>query len=421
MKIGFFTETYHPQINGVVEQIDTSAKELEARGHEVYIICPKTPNFKDKNKRVIRIPSIKIHSNPEQRFILPLPEKNFREVFKTPFDIIHGQSGVPALLFGLEISRIKNVPFVFTYHTLLNRYTHYILKGKLVTPKMIEIGSKLFCNLSDVVIAPTERVKSELISYGVTKKIIVIPGGIDTEKFTNVEKGLLRKKFKIAKREKILLYIGRLGKEKSVDFLIRALKLISPEATLFIVGDGPEKENLKTLSAKLKINKKIIFTGFIEVKDVPKVYADTDVFVFASRTETQGLVIMEAMASFLPIVAVSDAAFETSVIDGKNGFQTKPSESDFAQKVEKLLNDKKLREKMGLESRRLSLERFSASLQAERLEKLYQETISQYYKEKRNRLEIIKQKFTQFSNYLKINAAVDKLKQAMLSYGEERK
>src|SRR3989344_5529821 len=143
MRIGFFTDGFLPQPNGVATSVFESAKELERRGHEVIIVAPRFPGFFDDNPNVIRLTSVRVVKQPETRLALHLPDKSLRRVMSMDFDIIHGHSGGPVTLIGWEIARAKKIPFVVTYHTLWNRYTHYILKGKVVTPKMVEKVTKI--------------------------------------------------------------------------------------------------------------------------------------------------------------------------------------------------------------------------------------------------------------------------------------
>ncbi len=378
MKIGFFTDSYLPRIDGVAISVDTCARELEARGHTVYIIAPSYPGFKDK-KNVFRLTSVKVPKQPELRLAMYLPGKSLIQLSKIDFDIIHGHSGGPVTFLGWEVALLKKVPFVCTYHTLWNKYTHYFLNGKLIPPKMTEVASRVFCNMSDSLIAPTMKVKDELISYGVQKPIAVIPNGLDLEKFQNVKKGFLRKRLKLKSTDKILLYVGRLGKEKSVDFLIRSFALVSqkrPDTVLVIVGDGPEREKLQDLARSLLVEQRIYFTGSIEQKFIALVYADAALFLFASRTETQGMVILEAMASSLPIIARKDLAFEGIIENGKNGILVRNNQKEFSRAIINLLYNSQEMMQLSLEAHKKA-ELFSIDATVDGLEKLYKTVILQ--------------------------------------------
>ena len=412
MKIAFFTDTYWPNINGVTENIETSKRALERLGHTVYVVAPKAPGQAEDDKKVYRLSAVKIIKNPEQRLVIPIPQKDLRELFKQKFDIIHIQTQGTAGLLGWEIARLRDIPCVVTYHTLLNRYVHYVLKGKIVTPKIAELGSKIFCNLCDLVVVPTERVKRELLDYGVTKEILVIAGGIEVERFGNLKTGYLRSLLGLNEDEKIILYLGRLGKEKKIDFIIRSLRgILEKEEGLYlaIVGDGPERENLIRLVKELKLEKKVLFAGFIARADVPKVYKDADIFVFSSDTETQGLTVPEAMASGLAVVVARDPAFDEVVYDGKTGLLAERSEEDFANKVKTLLSDSQLRLRLSVAGKELVREKFSSQTQAKKLISVYKKAVKINFK-KRKVTRVLRTRFSLMRDFLNINLGLSKLK-----------
>jgi len=415
MRIVFFTDTYWPQINGVSENIDTLKHELEKVGHTVYIVAPKSPGYKDENARVFRLSGVRIVKNPEQRMIIPIPQKDLRALFRHKFDLVHIHTLGTAGFLGLEVAQLKDIPSVVTYHTLLNRYSHYFMKGKIIRPKVAEIGSKIFCNLADLIIAPTKRVKEELLSYGVKKDVLVIPGGIDLDRFKKTEPGFLRKILGLSQDKKIILYLGRLGKEKNIDFIIKSLKDIlndKEDVYLAIVGDGPERENLEKLAQDYGIEKKVLFTGFISRKNVPKVYSDSDIFVFASTTETQGLTVPEAMAVGLPVVVMKDPAFEEVVIDGKTGLVSDAKEADFATKVLILLEDENIGKKLKEEGKDFVKTHFSSEAQAKNALKAYEKAEIINARKKKVR-RILKNRLDLVADFLKINVAFAKFKEAM--------
>lgn len=390
MKIGFFTDSYLPQLNGIATSVEVCSRALAERGHEVYIIAPRYPRYKDEAGNVYRLTSIKFVSTPEMRWALQLPEKPLLDILKLNFDVIHGHAGGGITFLGLQLARAKGIPFVCTYHTLFNHYTHYIFNGKIVKPKMAEFLTKIVGNLFDYLIAPTDRVKEELVNYGVKKPIQVLPSGIDLERYKNVKKGFLREKAGISRKKKILLYVGRLGKEKSVDFLIKSFQLVAEknqDTFLVLVGDGPEKQQLKRLVNKLQLKGRVIFFGKVKHQDVAKAYADADIFVFASRTETQGMVLLEALASGLPVVAVNDEAFEDVIKIGKNGYLVKPDIEMFAEKTQDLLQDRSLYKSFS-ETALESVERYSVENTALYLEQLYKKIISEKEKKDQKRIPI---------------------------------
>lgn len=372
MKIGFFTDGYFPQINGVATAVEESAQALTSIGHEVFIVAPRYPNEKSKGN-VFRMRSILVHRDFNIRMALTMPGKTIFDVARTKFDIIHGHNGGPISMGALEIARAKNIPFVFTHHTLWEHYTHYLVRG-LVRPSIMKVVMRIFSNRCDVIIAPTQKVKEALLKINVKRPIFVIPSSIDTNEFRPVKKGSLRKKLGLTKEDKILLYVGRLGKEKSVDFLIRAFKFIEEEnqkVHFVLVGGGPQESQLKRLVNSLKL-KNVHFAGVVKHDELPAVYSDGDIFAFASTTETQGMVLIEALACGLPIVAVSDPA--TDGLLGKAGIITRRDESDFASKALGLLKDNEKTAELS----KLAVEeasRFSSAVIAYKLEEVYKKAI----------------------------------------------
>ncbi len=388
MRIGFFTDGFLPQPNGVATSVFESAKELERRGHEVFIIAPKYPGYIDHDKglNVIRLTSLKVYKDPEIRMALNLPDRAMRKIISMDFDIIHGHSGGVVTLMGWEVARAKNIPFVVTYHTLWNRYTHYFLKGKVIKPRMMEQATKIFGNRVDHLIAPTERVLKELKSYGVKKPITVVPSGINIDKFKDGPGGLLKNALRI-KEDPILLFVGRLGREKSVDFLIKSFKHVFskiPKSHLVIIGEGPDRKKLERLSARLKVSKNTHFLGRVDSSEIHRAYKDASVFVFSSTTETQGLVVPEALASGVPVVAIDDPAYEC-VEDGKNGYLVKKDSKEFADKILSILENPELQSKMS-EYASKSAEKFSVKSTVDLLEGVYYELLEKYNRESIERI-----------------------------------
>jgi 1,2-diacylglycerol 3-alpha-glucosyltransferase len=385
MKIGFFTDSYLPSHDGVATSTQQCAEALEKRGHEVFIVAPKQPDYKDKRSNIYRLTSIKVNKSPEIRWALQLPEKSLLKLLRTDFDIIHGHSGGGVTFTGLQIARAKNIPYVATYHTLWAKYAHYFLKGR-ISPRMLERTSRVIGNLCDGLIAPTERVKNELHRYGVKKPIYVLPNGIDLNAFQKVEKGYLHKKRNIPPNTKILLHVGRLGKEKSVDFIIQSFKVIhekNPHTALVLVGNGSEKEKLQELVKTLGIAKAVYFLGTVNHSTIARVYEDADVFLFASRTETQGMVILEAFAAGLPVIALKDAAFHGVLEDGVNGFSVNKDTKLFANAVLDIVSNVAIYKQFSHAAEETA-KRFSIDETAIQLENIYLKMINTNQTRKRS-------------------------------------
>lgn len=377
MRIGFFTDAYLPQINGVATSIEELRGSLVTRDHKVYIIVPSYPKFKDNCPDVLRLRSVRLWKNPELRVSYMFPDKILQKVLSLDVDIIHGFSGGATPSLGLTLAKLKRKPYVFTYNTRWNKYTHYILNGKIIKPKAMERMVRIYCNVCDHIIAPAQYVKDELISFGVKKPITVIPNGVNITKFKPAKNNDLKEKLGFKESDKIVLCVARLAKEKSIDFLIKTFSEFSktnPDTYFVIAGDGPEKGNLQKLIGKLKIGNKIIMLGMIPYADIPKIYNGADVFIFASQTETEGMIVPEAMSSGLPVLAVRDRVFEQFIESGKDGILVEKNKDEFNQNLEKLLKDKNLRKTIGKNARK-KIEQFSLNEIAKKFENLYKQLV----------------------------------------------
>jgi len=176
MKIGIITDSYYPQLNGVVVSVDNFTRELRKLGHEVYIFAPLLKNYKDKDRNVFRISNFKvISSEPEVLVPLPMPRLSYQQIFNINLDVIHAHGNGAFSFLGCQIAKLKGIPFILTFHTVHTKYTHYFLNGKVIRPKMVALGMRMFADICDGIITPSEKMKNELIAYGVKKEIKIIP------------------------------------------------------------------------------------------------------------------------------------------------------------------------------------------------------------------------------------------------------
>lgn len=386
MRIAYFTDTYFPQINGVSISIDNFARHLRKAGHTVYIFAPKLKGFIDTDPSIIRLASFKVlSSEPETRVPIPIPNKSIQTMFTLEFDIVHAHGNGPFSFLGYEVARIKGIPYILTFHTLHTKYTHYVFNGKLIKPYMVAAGLKTFANLCDGVITPSEKMKNELYSYGVKKSIKVLPNFIEYKTFRTRSHGFLRKRFNIPASSPILLTVGRLGKEKNFEFILKMFqKLAKRDASshIVIVGQGPEEKNLKSLAKRLQILERVHFAEEVGKDLMPQVYADATLFVFASTTETQGVCVLEAAAAALPLVLVNDRAYEQIVKHGVNGFLLPLKQDAFVETIAKLLNDESLRKKLGAASQKILEKNYQPDMTTQHL-LLYYASILHGYKKKK--------------------------------------
>lgn len=384
MKIAYFTDTYYPQPNGVATFVGYCVKTLIKKGHLVQIFAPRIKGYKDKEKYVHRIPSVAAFPGlPDNvRLPLPIPHKTLWKIASLDFELVHAHGNGLFSLIGLAVARAKKVPYILTFHTQIGRYTHYFLKGKVVKPSLLNaILLKRFGNLCDGVITPSQKMKDELINAGVKKEVIVIPNFLDLSKFETAESGFLHKNYSIPKDSKILLSVGRLGKEKNFDFLLQIFKEIyphEPDCFLVVAGEGLEKNKLVTLAKKLKIDDRVIFTGAIDIEKMPLAYADSDMFVFPSTSEVHPMVAIEAAVAKLPLIVADDNAFDGLIVDGKNGYRLPLNKKLFAEKIISLLHNKNLCREFGTQSREIAKSNYDPEVLSEKLVNYYSEVLKKY-------------------------------------------
>lgn len=371
MKIAMFTDTYVPQINGVATSVHIFRKYLEKRGHEVYIVAPVGP---DDDECVLKVKGVTWPTEKQHKIAIAFSGKLRNFVKERKIEILHSHDPFVLGFRALKMQKEFSLPHVHTYHTLLVEYRHYIPKPFTPSKKMVADFSAWFCNMVNSVIAPTEEIKKELLSYGVKRRIYVIPTGIDTETFSKPKRNI-RKKLNL-EGKKVLLYVGRLAKEKNVYFLLEVMKKMEKNVVLLMVGGGPEKEKLEEKAREEDLN--IIFTGYVPREELVDYYHAADVFVFSSLTETQGLVVLESLSAGTPVVAIARKGIKNVLENGKGALLIDEENVHvFSEKVKMLLQDEKLLEKMKEAGKKYVLEKWAMDVMVERLEKVYEEAIKE--------------------------------------------
>jgi len=377
MNIGIFSDTYFPQLNGVATSIRTLATALEARGHHVYIFTPSDPRCYEgyDTLQVYRLPSVPVHFVRDYRAGYVLSPSLARKIVDLDLDIIHTQTEFCLGVLGRFISTTQGIPLVHTYHTMYEDYVHYIGGGHIISKEMARDFSSIYCNTATAVIAPTRKTEQLLKSYGVTKPISIIPTGINTthfrrENFSAEEILELRKSLGLQADTPVILSIGRIAKEKSIDVVIGAIpKLIEklPDLKMVIVGEGNEIENLGKFADSLGVGDHVIFTGGKPWDEIGKYYQLGNVFCSASVSETQGLTFAEAMAAGIPVVAKKDECIENIIDDTVTGMLFQ-SDDDLPDLLYRVLTDKELSRRLSAASvaamESLSVEAFADSVEA---------------------------------------------------------
>ncbi|MEW5785321.1 MAG: glycosyltransferase family 4 protein [Bacillota bacterium] len=350
MKIGVFTDSFRPYTSGVVRSIELFSREFNNQGHEVFVFGPDYPLLHyPKEEKVFRFVSIPAPTIPDFALPIPISVQLGPTIRRIGLDIIHVHS--PFLLgrLGARAARRYKLPLVFTFHTLYDQYVHYLPLGQQTSRRLVQVIGRDFCNLCDTVITPSRLVLNYLRRIGVRAVIKTVPTGVELDEFKETDPLWLQKNYGVRSDERVLLFVGRLGKEKNIAFLLKSFQIIQeviPNLRLVLVGKGPLEPFLHRLCRELAIDHKVIFTGVLPRQKIVHCYASADLFVFPSVTETQGLVIGEAKASGLPVVAIRAFGPAEMVRHGEDGILTDPSLTSFTEAIFKLLQDRPLYEAM---------------------------------------------------------------------------
>lgn len=336
MRVGIFTETFTPDINGVVTSVVALKKALENHGHEVYIVTNHSNVIKtvyEVEDRILRLPGVKLGFLYGYNVSSPIQIQATKLIKSWDLDIIHIQQEFGIGTYGRYLASRWEIPLLNTYHTTYEDYTHYVnpLDVEFISSfskKVIELYSKSFTKRSNIIITPSQKTKDMLVGYKIDKVINVIPTGLDLESFSrqNMNPEIvnsIREKHGISKDDILFTYVGRIAQEKSIDMIIDAFELLNEEDTkarLLIVGGGPDLEMLRKDVENRNLTHIVQFEGQVSSDQVAHYYHTAQAFISASTSETQGLTYIEALASGIPIFARKDEVLDHIVRDRENGF-----------------------------------------------------------------------------------------------------
>ncbi|MBG9982575.1 glycosyltransferase family 4 protein [Aerococcaceae bacterium DSM 111020] len=307
MNIGFFTDTYFPQISGVSTSIRTLRDELVKKGHRVIIFTTTDPAADSKEKDVIRLPSVPLVSFEDRRIAYSGFDRALKIAKKYHLDIVHTHTEFSLGLAGQYVATRLHIPIIHTYHTMYEKYTHYILDGDLVKPEHVRTMTRVFCQQVHGIISPSQMTYDTLREYGVNTKMRVIPTGVDIPPYSHSLRQEDRKQYGFSESDFLLLSLSRVSKEKNIDQLIKYFPDIyqqHPQIHLLIVGDGPARPLLEEQARSINMENRIHFIGEVDHNQVTRFYQMTDLYVNASDSESQGLTYLEAMVNRLPICAL---------------------------------------------------------------------------------------------------------------------
>jgi glycosyltransferase involved in cell wall biosynthesis len=357
MHILMISDVYFPRINGVSTSIATFRRELAALGHEVSLIAPEYPAPTPADPRILRIPSRYLAFDPEDRIMRARRIKALLPVLRAEsFDLVHIQTPFVAHYLGLWLARRLGLPAVESYHTFFEEYLyHYFPLFPRGLMRRIARGfSRRQCNSVDGVVVPSRPMFEVLRRYGVSTREEIIPTGLETEAFVGGDGAAFRARLGIAPERPTLVHVGRIAHEKNIDFLLQVAARVRrerPDLALVIAGEGPALAHLKRMAETLELSRTVYFVGYLDrATELLDCYRAGDAFVFSSRTETQGLVLLEAMALGVPVVSTAFMGTRDILEPRQGALVAEEDVEDFSAQVLHLLGDEALRARLAAEA-----------------------------------------------------------------------
>ena len=383
MNILMISDVYFPRVNGVSTSIQTFRQELRALGHNSTLIAPHYPAPYPDEYEIRRIASRKVIFDPEDRMMKAGALRAVaKEILRTGYDIVHIQTPFVAHYLGVKLARQMGIACVETYHTFFEEYLyHYI---PVVPRPRLRSLARRFARAHggdvDALIVPSTAMRDRLLEYGVSTPMSVLPTGIPAPDLCSADGPAFRRSYKIAPHRPTLLFGGRVAFEKNIQFLIDSVAIAVrsiPDLLLIIAGEGPALGRLRRDVASRKLESHVMFIGYLDrARELPSCYAAADAFVFASRTETQGLVLLEAMALGIPVISLAVMGTRDILEERRGALVPGDDENDFASSIVELLGNDELRERLSREARAFACN-WQSGVIAGRLADLYEKVVGE--------------------------------------------
>ena len=384
MRILMISDVYFPRINGVSTSIQTFRRGLHAAGHETILIAPEYPGAaSDNDAGILRVPSRQVPRDPEDRAMKLGAIRTLRpQLERLEPDLVHIQTPFIAHYQGTALARALRVPVIESYHTYFEEYLHHYVP--LMPRAVMRFVARRFtvsqCNVLDALVVPSSAMEQALLDYGVKCPMHIIPTGMEMERFAGGDGQRFRAQLGIAPGQPVLVHVGRIAHEKNIEFLFRMFAIVvrsKPGAVFVVAGEGPALASCKAYVRSLGLSEHVRFVGYLSrERELLDCYRAGDLFVFSSKTETQGLVLLEAMALGIPVVSTAHMG-TADIVNPQRGAQVAPDdEGEFANIVVQLLQDEPRRAAMSAEARAYAAT-WSATAMADRLAGLYSAVVGQ--------------------------------------------
>jgi glycosyltransferase involved in cell wall biosynthesis len=376
LNVAMFSDSALPILNGVSVSIDLLVRELRNQGHSVHIFTAAHFRFRDPDPNTYRFPAIETPWTKNYPLAIP-PFFGMLKAFRRHhFDIIHTHPPFTIGFVGLRWAESHDIPIVATYHTLYDRYAHYIpfFPRRYVRFKIAK-HTNFYYNSVDHILTPSQAALRWLRRHSVDRPVSVIPTGAPERQM--LDRYEVRRQLQIQPEHKVLLYVGRIAPEKNLDLLLCAVASTmreDPHVRLLMVGDGPYRAPCMELARSLGIGDRVQLAGFVPRSEVDRYYAAADLFVFSSITETQGLVVQEAMTYGLPTVAVMGGGASDSIVDGENGLIVRNDAGEMSRAIQTVLQDDALMGSLSAGAQR-TVRGHTASGMTEQVVEVYREVL----------------------------------------------
>lgn len=382
LRVLILSDVYFPRVNGVSTSIQTFRRDLARTGCETVLIAPEYPQSRDDEPGVLRVQSRYLPFDPEDRIMIRRDFARTVAALTGRFDIVHAQTPFLAHYWGYRLARRWNAGFVVSYHTYFEHYFHHYLPflPQRLLKALARRISRSQLNDVDLVIAPSEPMAQALIDYGVSTPIEILPTGLDPEHFAGGDGERFRSAFGIAPERPVLLTVGRVAFEKNLQFLIDVLervRAVIPDVLLVMAGEGPALAPLKKLAARRGLSANLLFVGYLDrASGLLDCYRSADLFVFASRTETQGLVLLESMALGTPVVSTAVMGTKAVLADAPGAVVVDENAGSFASTVTDLLRNRGRLDTLSAHAARHTMAHWSGPEMAARLLTLYRHLLA---------------------------------------------
>lgn len=382
LRVLMVSDVYFPRVNGVSTSIQTFRRDLAALGCESWLVAPAYPQPWNDDERVLRQRSRAVPFDPEDRVMSAGAVRAACRHLRKDFDLVHVQTPFVAHRAGVQIARASGVKVVETYHTFFEAYFHHYLP---ILPRrpleaLARAISRRQCNALDAVVAPSQQMASVLQGYGVIAPISVIPTGLNLAEFAAGDGARFRAQYAIPAERPVMLLVSRVAHEKNISFLLRVLAAVRsrvPDVLLVIAGEGPALRPLEREVARAGLANNVCFVGYLDRRGaLLDCYRAANVFVFASRTETQGLVLLEALAVGLPVVSTGVLGTKEVLEDARGAFVVPEDVAAFAGAVTDVLRTPELQRKLAREGASYVATQWTSTAMAKRLLRLYSELVA---------------------------------------------